>query len=67
MQLIIHIRRIGGERQRELLRSLLPVLGLLVLHAAIEVVSALLAKRAHRHSQQASDDNERDNRVPTVC
>src|SRR6059058_709895 len=43
VQPIIHVRWIGGQRQREFLSGLLPLLVLLSLHAAIVVIFSLLS------------------------
>ena len=66
MQLEIDIARISRQRERELLRSLLPLLRLFVLHAAIEMVFTLLRERRDRQRQQATDNCQGQNRMPTV-
>ena len=67
MQLIINVRRIGGDRQREFLRRLFPLLRLFGLHALVEMFLALLTKRAHGHDQQAGNDDERSKGTKNIC
>jgi hypothetical protein len=44
MHLVLGVRRVGGYRQRELLGSLIPLLGSLVVHAALKILVALFCE-----------------------
>jgi HD-like signal output (HDOD) protein len=48
MELILDVRRVGSDREREFLGGLIPLLGVLVLHALFEIFLALFAECCHR-------------------
>jgi hypothetical protein len=63
VELELHLRGVGGDGEGELLRRALPLLRLLVLDAALEVLLALLRQHRDGRGQQADDDEERRERA----
>src|SRR5262249_23690199 len=58
MELIVHIRGVSRESQRVFLRGFIPLLGLLVIHAALEVLIAFFCESRHGNGQQAEGENK---------
>jgi hypothetical protein len=59
VQEVLGVRGRGGERERKLLRRLLPLLGLLVIKALLVVLLALLRQHRYRRGEQDCGHEER--------
>ena len=67
MELIFHVGRISGHREREFLRRLFPLLGRLILHTLLEVHVAFLGECAQRNQQQAGRQKKRNEDARLDC
>src|SRR5439155_17423 len=66
MELILHIRGVGGDRQRKLLRGFLPLLVRFVAHALLEILVALFGE-GRRGQQQQAGGKQQGNQSAGFC
>jgi hypothetical protein len=58
MELILHIGRIGSDRERKLLGGFFPLLRSFVAHSLFEILLTFFSQRRYRHHQNTEGEQQ---------